>query len=68
MGENAVNEVKYMNVWRNEDGTSQWTDGYGVGAGPRDFCDRVAASVERKNVGIRRMGLLRVRLKGQPHD
>lgn len=57
--------TRYMNVWRNTDGSHQWTDGDGA-VGDRDFCDRVAAEVEGKPVGIKRMAILRITPKAEP--
>ncbi len=58
----------YMNVWRSAYSDHQWTD---VGCthdetNTREFSDRVAESIASDPPpGIRRLGILRVTLKGQ---
>lgn len=62
-----MSEVKYMNVWRNHDGSHQWTDigCYKDAINTRDFVDAIAAVYEDGTDGIYRMAVLRIRAKGE---
>lgn len=53
--------IQYMNVWRSTTG-HQWTGGE-HSLGDRAFVDAVADSVTSKT-DIRRVGVLRIRMKG----
>jgi hypothetical protein len=55
-----------MNVWRDSHDTDhQWTDDLAwlPEVYTRDFCDRVASELEGQPFGIKRLGILRIRLK-----
>ncbi|WP_454798556.1 hypothetical protein [Novosphingobium lindaniclasticum] len=54
----------YINVWRGTTG-HQWTDSHYGGPAllDRDLADDIAEDVEAKSSGIRRVGVLHVRLK-----
>lgn len=58
-----MSEVKYMNVWRNHDGSHQWTDPGSEDT--REFADCVASKFSGGTDGIYRMAVLRIRLKDQ---
>lgn len=62
-----MSEVKYMNVWRNRDGSHQWTDVdiWEVAISDREFVDGVANDLVNGNHGIYRMAVLRIRPKGE---
>ncbi len=55
--------VQYMNVWRMIAPEHQWTDGPAA-LGDRKMADAVARSVERDFPHIRRVGVLRIKAKG----
>lgn len=55
----------YLNVWQGTDG-HQWSDCHSDGRPyliDHDLADDVAEDVEAKSFGIRRIGVLHVRLK-----
>lgn len=60
-----MSEVKYMNVWRNRDGSHQWADigCYKDAINTREFVDSVAKNLVNVNNGIYRMAVLRIRFK-----
>lgn len=58
-----MSEVKYMNVWRNRDGSHQWTDLRSEDT--REFADRVAEAFADGSLGIYRMAVLRIRAKSE---
>lgn len=64
-----MSDVKYMNVWRNRDGSHQWTDigCYKDAINTREFVDAIAAKYSDGTDGIYRMAVLRIRPKGS-HD
>lgn len=58
-----MSDVKFMNVWRSTETGHQWTDGPGA-LFERADCDRISANMEAQpEYGIRRVGVLRVRMK-----
>lgn len=60
-----MSEVKYMNVWRNRDGSHQWTESFRLGAMSREMCDAVAGKFSDGKDGIYRMAVLRIRAKSE---
>lgn len=58
-----MSEVKYMNVWRNHDGSHQWTNPGSENT--REFADSVAEIFADGADGIYRMAVLRIRAKGE---
>lgn len=62
-----MSEVKYMNVWRNHDGSYQWTDVeiWETAISDRDFVDGVANDLVNGDYGIYRMAVLRIRAKSE---
>lgn len=59
-----MSDVKFMNVWRSLYHDHQWTD-VEIGLLDREMADEVAKNVEAGG-GIRRVGVLHVRMKPTP--